>query len=95
MNKKFLYKLWQIDSTGYDTYDSMIVCAHSQSEAIRIHPSNNPIDDEGRFYNVLLGRKYTASDTWASNCHNVSCELIGEALKSVPLGVVLKSFNAG
>jgi hypothetical protein len=31
MNK--LYRIWQIKNSGYDTYDSAIVCAETEEEA--------------------------------------------------------------
>lgn len=35
-----LYLLTQDENTGYDTYDSCVVCAENENEAKKIEPTN-------------------------------------------------------
>ena len=78
-----LYLISQDENTDYDTYDSAIVAAENDKEAVNIHPDG---------YNGKWSGKYS---TWASSPSNVSSKLIGKAGKSVEKGIVLASFNAG
>jgi len=81
-----LYLLWQDVNNDYDTYDSCIVCAENIDEAIKIHPANNPGEDEIKCNERI--------EEWATS-ENIFCELIGKAESNVPKGLVLASFNAG
>jgi hypothetical protein len=36
-----LYKVWRIDDIGYDEYDSAVVCAGSEEEALATNPSEH------------------------------------------------------
>ncbi len=47
-----IYKLWQDVNNGYDTYDSIIVCAENEEEAKRIHPSETfyKFGEDGKTY---------------------------------------------
>lgn len=74
-----LYLLTQDVNVGYDTYDSVIVCAESEEEAVKIPPDG----------------EYRWDDTWAENPSLVKCRKIGVADESIEKGVVLASFNAG
>jgi len=79
---KYLYLLRQYENSGYDTYDSCIVCAESEDEAKRIHPSNySTWQDNYR--------------NWAYSPESVLVELIGTAVDTLETGVVIASFNAG
>jgi len=76
-----LYVLTQNEATGYDTYDSVVVCAPDEETARTICPSSkNHWDDSG---------------AWCKSPKSVSVEYIGEAAGHVKQGVVLASFNAG
>ena len=76
-----LYLLTQDEAFGYDTYDSCIVAAEDEKEAVLISP-----DEYRRFQKI---------GAWASKPENVSAVLIGVASPEVKKGVVLSSFNAG
>jgi hypothetical protein len=79
----FLYRLWQIERSGYDTYDSMVVSAYSEEEAKEIYPS--------REYGGRWG-----SDVWAYSPDTVNVEIIGLAYKGIkPNEIIISSFNAG
>jgi hypothetical protein len=83
-------KLWLLTqnvNTGYDTYDSAIVCADDEESAKQITPDHKWYGDkEG-------GYRYTA---WAYKPEEVKAQYIGEADPAVEVGeVVLSSFNAG
>lgn len=87
---KNLYLLTQDEYTGWDTYDSCIVCAESEEAAIRIHPSvYDSFDDDG-----LRTADCCDSGNWATTIKNVKCKLIAENAMC-DYGVVLSSFNAG
>jgi len=77
---KKLFLLTQTERRGYDTYDSVIVCALSDSEARNIHP------------NTIVG---WGSRSWCSSPDAVQVQHVGYAKTNVPVGVVLASFNAG
>lgn len=76
-----LYKLSQDVNTGYDTYDSMVVCAKDAYEAKNIHPYEYPNAWE--------------SGVWGNSPDQVTVEYIGEAAEDLAVGVVCASFNAG
>ena len=79
-----LYLLEQDVNMDWDTYDSVIVCAESEEEAVKIHPNGDFFDTGWRW-----------RDAWVENPSLVKCQKIGVADKSVEKGVVLASFNAG
>lgn len=78
-----LYLISQTDNTGYDTYDSAVVCAGCALEARFIHPSGWA---DGAWWEKEDG-------SWVKP-DRVSVLLIGEAHDVKP-GVVCASFNAG
>lgn len=78
-----LYLISRPDRVGYDEYDSAVVCANSEGEARRIHPSEN--------------EQWTGvEDTYGSwvNANRVRVKLIGVAVEGLDR-VVCASFNAG
>jgi len=77
-----LYLLKQDKNTGWDTYDSAVVCAECDDDARMIHPSGKEWDG--------------TSEGWESWCdaRDVTILLIGKS-NHVPEGVVCSSFNAG
>jgi hypothetical protein len=78
-----LYLISQTEEEGYDTYDSAVVCAASEDEARKLHPS-------GR--NEQWGTAYSA---WCAAPESVTVKQIGVAVEERPAGIVLASFNAG
>lgn len=83
---KYLYLLSQTDNTGYDTYDSCVVCAESEDRARLIQPG-------GEIYSE--GEPHWYASSWAVP-DKVSVTLIGQAADNIELNtVVCASFNAG
>lgn len=77
-----IYLLSQSQNTGYDTYDSIVVCAEDEKDAKTIGPMGD----------------YFAPDMqwcWAKTLDDIKCEKIGNALSTQKRGVILASFNAG
>ena len=77
-----LYLLTQNEEFGYDTYDSVVVAAKTETDAKSIHPSG---DDAWGYW----------SGCWPKSPENVDAKLIGYAVEGTPEGVILSSFNAG
>ena len=76
-------KLWLIsqnENGDYDTYDSAVVAAETESEARNISPGGDFSDE----YN-----------SWASSADNVVAKCIGTAAPGTKSGIILGSFNAG
>ncbi len=78
-----LFLLSQEDRTGWDTYDSCVVCAENEEDAKNIMPNGEAFRPSGRFGN------------WAFSLDGVKCEEIGETIKDIGRGVICASFNAG
>jgi len=81
-----IFLITQSVNNGYDTYDSAVVFAESEEEAIKIHPDNS---DKEWFKKA--DRDY---GTWAPK-EFVKAEYIGEAKEGTERGVACSSFNAG
>lgn len=78
-----IWRIWQDEDGGYDSYDSAVVIAEDEASARQIHPHGG---------NDQWIKSYAG---WASTPDNVNAELIGEALPGAEIGVVVASFNAG
>ena len=78
-----LYLLSQNDVRGYDTYDSMVVCAESAETAIQIHP-------RGEWHNGMF-----RDNSWCQDPSDVTVEYLGEASDQVRPGIVCSSYHAG
>lgn len=81
-----LYLVEQYDNAGYETYDSMVVCAESEEAARRTHPRHG--------YEDVKDWGYSFSG-WCSSPDKATVMLIGVADASVKPGVVIASYNAG
>ena len=80
-------KLWLISQSknnSYDTYDSAVVAADTETEARLIHPGDDEWD----------GKSDGIYDSWV-DATEVSACLIGEAIEGQKPGVICASFNAG
>lgn len=89
---KYLYKIEQDERSGYDTFDSAVVCARSADEAKEIHPKQSWGDGTRTESTTSDWKTYT----WASCPENVRVTKVGIADKSVKLNtVVCASFNPG
>jgi hypothetical protein len=84
-----LYLISQSDNSGYDTYDSAVVCASNEDEARNMSPSTGePMD-------WASPSKYYFSN-WVSRADRVCVELLGPATSDQTVaGVICASFNAG
>lgn len=92
-----LYLLSQEMNRGYDTYDSVVVCAENEEEARIINPGGFYVwENDSWCFHFSDGRKSfeKRDDTWCLPSE-VKVEEIGIANDSVKAGVVLSSFNAG
>ena len=79
-----LYLLTQDVNMDWDTYDSVIVCAESEEEAVKINPDGD-----------IFGTVRRWGSGWVKDPSLVKCRKIGVADESIEKGVVLTSFNAG
>jgi hypothetical protein len=78
-----LYRISQEQKNDYDTYDSAVVAAETESKAKRIHPSGDN-DDWGKW------------QSWCDAPEAVTAVLIGVATNGTKAGAVIcASFNAG
>ena len=86
-----LYHLTQSVHQDYDTFDSCVVAAKSEQEAVKIHPGYSKKEleehlDEGYSYYY---------NEWASPSE-VTATLIGKAAPNLKAGeVICASYNAG
>lgn len=92
-----LWRLSQVVNSGYDTYDSMVVCADTEYQAKRISP-----DEYHVWHNASWHFKYSDGilrpDTFYSwaEVKDIKAVCIGEASSEVKKGeAVCVSFNAG
>jgi hypothetical protein len=80
-----LYLLSQDHISGYDTYDSCVVCAKNAEEAKKIHPNGKLLSEQNGFQN-----------SWTLDESKIQVDEIGVANKNVKRGeVICASFNAG
>ena len=76
-----IYKVWQNDVNGYDTYDSAVIIAEGINRAKRISIEK-------------LSRGQGLSKTWTDDIHKVHATEIGISNKDEE-EIVVASFNAG
>lgn len=93
-----IYKLSQTINDDCNTYDSCIVIAENEEEAIKIHPNGRQNwDARGReLENSYFIYENFDIDDWAE-MEDIKVELIGIADESLDteIKVVCASFNAG
>lgn len=91
-------KLWLISqgaNTAYDTYDSAVVCAENEYEAVRIDPEEFRVWSDKENSWLWCNETPLAHSSWVSDLNDITCKMIGEALPDQQKGVILASFNAG
>ncbi len=78
-----LYKLEQDVISGYDTYNSIIVCAKDADEARLINPQGDELND--------------AECGWVDrkDKDKIKVTLLGEAVKGLKKGLILDSYRSG
>lgn len=89
-----IYKIWQNENRGYDTYDSAVVVAENECEARRMNPSYFPGGNED-IWPMFITDWDKVYSAWASSVDEVYVKLIGTATPEMKKGVVVASFNAG
>jgi hypothetical protein len=96
-----LFKISQTVNGGYDTYDSVVVCAEDEEAARRIHPmgENNTyfLDEEDTWMLRLIKGgvvPYGGGERAWALPKDVIVEYLGEA-QGWKHGVIVASFNAG
>jgi len=77
-----LWKISQDENDDYDTYDSAVVAAETETEAKMMSPGGGDIRPE----------PYCS---WVGSPDLVTCKYIGEAKDGTLKGVICASFNAG
>jgi len=82
-----LFLLTQSENSGYDTYDSAVVCAVDEESAKKIHPSGH----DSKWWQ----RPNERYSSWATSLDRVHAQYLGEALDAILPGVICASFNAG
>jgi len=78
-----LYLLGNTDNNDYDTFDSCVVCAENEADAITIDPCGNTFKENERW------------PDWAISKESITCMEIGEANDKQERGVIISSYNAG
>jgi len=81
-----LYLLSQGVNTGYDSYESCVVCARNEKEAKTISPSPS-INQWPSGHNSY--------GTWTDDVSKITAVEIGTAKRGMKKGVICSSFNAG
>lgn len=71
-----LYRISQVENTGYDTYDSAVVAAEDENAARQIHPCK-------------YGDWGDMTYTWASSPDTVIVEYIGTATPGIRAGTII------
>ncbi len=96
-----LYLISQDRNNGYDTYDSAVVAADTEEEAIRTHPqlllfTTRWNEEKSRWENLNNNGDYyeVGFDSWTWPKY-VKVELIGMAVEGTKAGVIIASFHAG
>lgn len=79
-----IYLLTQDVNVDWDTYDSAIVCAESEAEAVKFHP-------DGTFFDSM----WLATYDWVKMPSDVKCQKIGVADESIEKGVILDVYFPG
>ena len=93
-----IYKLSQTINNDYDTFDSCVVIAKNEEEAVKAHPNSyQNWDTRGQVIedSYCMYENFDIND-WAE-MEDIKVELIGIADKSLDteIKVVCASFNAG
>ena len=88
MDKGKIMKLWLLRNNtvrGYDTYDSCVVAAETEQEAIMIIPNDTSYSDSSTQWR---------NSSWCKQPEDVIVEYLGTTDRDIS-GVVIASFNAG
>lgn len=92
-----LFKLTNVSTSGWDTYDTAVVCARSEAEARLIHPSGMyDITEDGslKYKDEDRMLPWSVSSDWAYP-NELEVECIGIAGEDIKEGLIIASFNAG
>ena len=91
-----LYLISQNENMDYDTYDSAVVAAESEGDAVLTSPSHGNYAWNGKswLYTRDDGTTCDMGGDWTSP-KNVTAKLVGVANEGTEAGVIVASFNAG
>ena len=82
-----LYKVWQDQQRGYDTFSDMVVCASDVEEARSMHPCDMDWPNHA---------SWTAPPgVWCESPADAHVEYLGEAREGLVKSVICTSFHAG
>jgi hypothetical protein len=84
-----LYKISQDANSGYDTFDSAVVCAENEEIARNMDPAGSPDED---LPNLMDWHNHPGC-LWCESPDLVKVELIGSAAPKLPQGVICASFG--
>ena len=87
-----LYLVSRTDLCGYDEYDSFVVAAESEINALKWHPNGQKKEDISEYMEGDITSPYFYYG-WTKNLY-VQVEYIGES-NSLVEKVIISSFNAG
>jgi|WetSurMetagenome_2_1015567.scaffolds.fasta_scaffold106554_4 hypothetical protein len=88
-----IYRIYQTENVGYDTYDSAVVVAENEEEARMMNPAYKGTDTD--IWPLFMSNWEDEYSGWASSPENVSVEKIGIAVPGLRKGPIVSSFNAG
>ena len=77
-----IYKLWQDEVRGYDTYDSCVVIAEDEQKAKDLSIKE-----------LCSGDVWVRARKWTSNWTKIEAQFLGTS--ELPEQMVIASFNAG
>lgn len=83
-NRRYLYLVARINTGGYDTYNSFVVCAPNARVARWTRPDAQSWNDNDHYHQA-----------WVGSPDDVEVILLGVAAPEVSDGIVLSSFRAG
>jgi len=99
-----IFLISQSENSGYDTYDSAVVCAENEEAAKRITPSGTYAYNEKLkifhwWCNIGTDKEQYEPEslcrTWATKLESVNVKYLGEAKEGSNAGIICDSFNAG
>jgi len=91
-----IYLVKRTDNVGYDDFDSFIVAAKTELEALRTHPQDSWSSSGKKIWNSESGNwGEDPCGTWVDSLHELVIKYLGEGREDLEAGVILASFNAG
>ena len=82
-----LYKVWQDEVSGYETFSDMVVCAEDFLQAASLHPYSKRHPNDNNWS--------SNSGSWCTTPEMAHVEYLGEAVAGLSVGVICASYHAG